>query len=71
MFERAVNIFLQVKPRRLVGRACNAHYKKKKCKVPIEFEDIDLESYQHKINALTPEDISSNEGVWSDNELTS
>ena len=69
VFERAVNMFLQVKPRRLVGRACTTHYKKKKRKVPIKFEDIDLELYQRKINALTLGDISSNEGVWSDNEL--
>ena len=66
VFERAVNMFLQVKPRRLVGRACTTHYKKKKRKLPIEFEDIYLESYQRKINALTPDDISSHEGVWSD-----
>ena len=35
VFERAVNMFLQVKPRRLVGRACTTHYKKKKRKLPI------------------------------------
>ena len=52
------------KPRRLKCKE-RGPYKKKKWSLPIDFDEIDLEAYQAKIDSLRLEDVSSDEGEWS------
>ena len=66
-YRRAMKMFLDEKPRRL-GTTERGTYKKKKRKLPVDFDDIDIRAYQAKIDSLKPDNISGDEVDWTDSD---
>ena len=66
-------MFLAEKPCRLDGRN-RGKYKKRKRNKPIAFENVNLDDeesmacYKSHIEALSLDDISSNDGEWTDTD---